>query len=260
MRANLTERPTYWRSGVILDIDGNRRLTRADVDAGRIYISVGGPSDGRRRALSVIRNTFKAIHDTIPRLEPSEKVPITADQVIVDYLHLLRLEHREVETFLPEGAEREYSVRTLLEGIEPRPAKRRKPAAEQEPEFSEPMLSLKRIAALSGIFGSVLITLIGALAIVGYYVNNTVLAFITTAGVLFMLVFMIMVGAFTGVIRQTVLLRLVDQILRKLPGSTSEDRQRQRTKDEAPRGRRRNRAPGRARLVEDPDESSAKAD
>src|SRR5437660_11960582 len=105
MHASLTTRPTYWRSGVVLNIDGNRCLVRAETDAAKIYISITGPTDARRRALAVIRATFKAIHQTIPRIDPAEKVPLSDDQtVVVDYKHLIKLEGLGTEEFLPEGA------------------------------------------------------------------------------------------------------------------------------------------------------------
>ena len=120
MSHNLTVQPTYWRSGVVLDIDGNRSLIRGDTQAGRVYIAVIGPIEGRRSALSVIRNTFKAIHHTIPKLEVQEKVPLPQDSGIkVDYQHLLLLKSKNEKFFIPENFEDYVSVAQLLNGIEP---------------------------------------------------------------------------------------------------------------------------------------------
>jgi internalin A len=76
MHHNLTKKRTYWRSGVVLGIDGNKALVRADADKGRMFISVKGAFEGRRRALAVIRNSFEGIHATIPRLDVKAKVPL----------------------------------------------------------------------------------------------------------------------------------------------------------------------------------------
>ena len=118
---NLTDKPTYWRSGVVLDIDGNRALVRGDTQAGKVFISVQGSGSGRRRALFVIRDAFKAIHATIPRIEAKEKVPLPDNPaVVVDYLHLRKLEELGTDTFLPEGADQVYRVLDLLEGVDDR--------------------------------------------------------------------------------------------------------------------------------------------
>lgn len=119
MHHNLTGKPTYWRSGVVLEIDGCRALVRADTQTGRIYVSIQGPKEGRRRALSVIRDAFKLIHGTVPKLDVKEKVPLPDNpRVVVDYLHLVKLEQENIEEFLPEGADKKYDVHYLLNGIE----------------------------------------------------------------------------------------------------------------------------------------------
>ncbi|MGC4092906.1 MAG: COR domain-containing protein [Polyangiaceae bacterium] len=119
MHAYLTKRPTYWLSGVVLEIDGSRALVRADTEAGRVFISVFDNHAARRAVLSVIRDSFRRIHLEIPRLEVAEKVPLP-DQpsIVVDYTHLVRLERSGEETCWPEGAPQPYSVRDLLTGIE----------------------------------------------------------------------------------------------------------------------------------------------
>ena len=52
------ERLAYWRSGVVLDIEGNRARVKADTAAGRITVSILGREPGRHRALAVIRSNF----------------------------------------------------------------------------------------------------------------------------------------------------------------------------------------------------------
>ncbi|MFS8071869.1 MAG: hypothetical protein ACMG6S_36325 [Byssovorax sp.] len=77
--------------------------------------------------LEVIRSHFDHIHRTIPGLNPEEKVPVPGQLCKpVDYRHLLKLEERGIETFLPEGAEEAVSVRRLLDGIERRDERTRR--------------------------------------------------------------------------------------------------------------------------------------
>ncbi len=118
---NLTDKPTYWRSGVVLDIDGNKVLVRGDTYTGKIFLSILGPAGGQRRALSVVRDVFKAIHATIPKIDAKEKVPLPDNPaIVVDYKNLLEQEKHGIERFLPEGASKMYVVRELLEGVDDR--------------------------------------------------------------------------------------------------------------------------------------------
>ena len=117
---NLTERPTYWQSGVVLEIDGCKALVRRDTQVGRVFISIQGPVASRRRAaLAVIRDQFRQIHATIPKIGAEEKVPLPdAPGVAVGYEHLLTLEEQGIGSFVPEGTRRAYAVQELLNGIE----------------------------------------------------------------------------------------------------------------------------------------------
>ncbi|MCP4514377.1 MAG: hypothetical protein GY824_03990, partial [Delftia sp.] len=105
--------------GVLLEIDGNKVLVRADTQAGRVYIAVFGPPAGRRQALAVIRAELTAIHRTVPGLEAKPMVPLPHDPgKVEDYRHLLRLEAKRVGEYLPVDAKQTYRVRELLDGIE----------------------------------------------------------------------------------------------------------------------------------------------
>ncbi|MCP5112536.1 MAG: GTP-binding protein, partial [bacterium] len=116
---HLTAKPTYWRSGVLLEIDGNKVLVRADTQAGRVYIAVQGPPQGRRRALAAIRAELTAIHRTVPGLEATAMAPLPRDPgKVEEYEHLLRLEAEGVEVHYPSGVKKPYRVRELLDGIE----------------------------------------------------------------------------------------------------------------------------------------------
>jgi hypothetical protein len=116
-------RNTYWRSGVVLvSEDGaNRALVKSDIEDKQIDIQVDGPTDQRRSFLSLLRADFLKIHATLPSLDVEEKIPLTdTPDVEIDYQHLLKLEERGIQTFWPEGYDRELNVSALLNGIEMR--------------------------------------------------------------------------------------------------------------------------------------------
>lgn len=64
-----------WRTGVILKLEGNHALVRADIHDGRVQISVSGPNESRRRLLAIIRSHFDHIHGTL-KLTPKALVPV----------------------------------------------------------------------------------------------------------------------------------------------------------------------------------------
>ncbi|ETW94358.1 MAG: hypothetical protein ETSY2_49915 [Candidatus Entotheonella gemina] len=121
LHRHLSPTSLYWRSGVVVDLNGNRTFVRADTNKHRIVVSIRGPSASRADALAIVRNAFHEIHATIPRLEVDEKVPLPDNlRVAVSYDHLLRLQENGIENFLPEGARKQYRVQQLLTGIEDR--------------------------------------------------------------------------------------------------------------------------------------------
>lgn len=111
--------PTYWRTGVVFQIGGNQSLVRADMSRNRIVIEVKGPAETRRNALTIIRRELDHIHRTIPKLEVSGRVPLPGESVLVDYNHLLKLQDLGVDRHYFEGANRQYSVKELLTGLQP---------------------------------------------------------------------------------------------------------------------------------------------
>jgi internalin A len=115
----LGKTPVYWRSGVLLHIDGAEALVVADEEDRRVSIAVRGPSAGQRRAaVTHVRMELEHIHGNLPRIEAKGRVPLPdRPELGVDYFHLLRLEAAGTREYWPEGAEHEYSVRELLEGV-----------------------------------------------------------------------------------------------------------------------------------------------
>ena len=119
MHHKLTAKPTYWRQGVVLGIEGCRVLVRGDDQEGIIHIAVSGPQASRRRALSIVRDAFDAIHRTIPALKPREKVPLIGrPDIVLDYEELVGLEQMgEVSVAIPKLGTR-IPLRELLDGFE----------------------------------------------------------------------------------------------------------------------------------------------
>ncbi len=96
----LSEGLPQWRTGVILQFDGNRALVKADPAEKQVFISVDGPAAGRRRLLAVIRADFETIHRDIPRLNPQEMVPVPGHpQTVVAYQELLLREEKGLLEF-----------------------------------------------------------------------------------------------------------------------------------------------------------------
>jgi internalin A len=133
MHKSLTEKPTYWRSGVVLAIVGCKVLVRGDRRRSIVRIAVKGPREARREALAEVRIHFAAIHATIPKLEVTEQVPLPDfPEVAVPYADLVDLEQQArtdpgADQFMPEdlppGRKRWiYSARALLDGVDEGPA------------------------------------------------------------------------------------------------------------------------------------------
>jgi hypothetical protein len=168
----LTDRPTFWRSGVVLSIDGCKVLVRGDGRAKAVRVLVDGRAETRRSALATVRDVFKAIHATIPRLKVEVRVPIPDfPEVAVPYAHLLDLEELSRadparDEFIPQGLpkseRRTYSARQLLSGIDASFAREAPPpasaaSAEGSPaplrQHPEPeRASVARLAGLAFVF------------------------------------------------------------------------------------------------------------
>jgi internalin A len=110
---------TYWRTGVILTFpEGNRAYIKADLADAKIFIRIDGNPNTRRSSLAAIRNNFESIHHSISALEVDERVPIPDNpKVTVSYEHLINLEKRGKTDYSPEGSDRDYNIRELLDGI-----------------------------------------------------------------------------------------------------------------------------------------------
>jgi len=119
-----------WKNGAVLNIDQRRVLVRAlRGDNGKIFVSAERrETDDKtdivaRRALAVVRQNLDLIHRSMPHLRVDERVPLPDNlSVTVGYAYLIKLENNPNKgptyEWTPEGADRDYSVRELLDGIE----------------------------------------------------------------------------------------------------------------------------------------------
>ena len=110
-----------WRTGVVLELEGNHALVRADVVDRKIVISIEGPAGGRRRLLAEIRSGFERIHAHIEKLRVIEMVPIKGrPDVVIPYAELKVLEQNGVQKYLKviDDAVVELDVQGLLTGVD----------------------------------------------------------------------------------------------------------------------------------------------
>jgi internalin A len=114
-----------WRTGVVLEWEGNRALVRADLQDRRVSIVVIGPAAGRRRLLSVVRADLEHIHRTITQLQVTELVPVVDHPgLVVPYQKLQTLEQNGLTELVEvHGTDVvRLDVRDLLNGLEDRTA------------------------------------------------------------------------------------------------------------------------------------------
>ncbi|HYH83846.1 MAG TPA: COR domain-containing protein [Pyrinomonadaceae bacterium] len=117
----LSDDTQRWRTGVILKLEDNLALVRADAQERRVFINIKGPLTGRRRLLSIIRENFDHMHGDIRHLKPVEIVPLPQQPAaIVSYADLLTWEKSGMKKFpmIVDGSVVELDVQQLLNGVE----------------------------------------------------------------------------------------------------------------------------------------------
>ncbi|WP_198166512.1 COR domain-containing protein [Picosynechococcus sp. PCC 7117] len=114
----------WWRTGVVLSDGKNQALVKADLYDKKIFIAINGTAHTRRDFLAAIRSCFNSINKTFSeKSQPEEKIPLPNNpKIAVSYQHLLTLECKGFEDFIPEGAEDPVSVFELLSSIKPIPS------------------------------------------------------------------------------------------------------------------------------------------
>jgi internalin A len=117
----LSDETPHWRTGVILKLEDNLALVRADAQERRVLINIKGPVAGRRRLLSIVRANFDRIHGSIKNLKPDEIVPLPEHpDDFVRYVELLTWEGGGKEEFdkVVDGEIITLDVQRLLNGVE----------------------------------------------------------------------------------------------------------------------------------------------
>ena len=102
-----------WRTGVVLEDTtfNSTAVIKADENDKKIYIYVDGKQ--KRDYFSVIIHKFREINKDFEKI--TERVPLPDEpEITVSYKHLIRLEDRGIETFIPDGSENECNVKKLL--------------------------------------------------------------------------------------------------------------------------------------------------
>jgi internalin A len=110
-----------WRTGVVLEFEGNRALVKADVHDRKTFISVTGQAAGQRRLLAVIRSDFERIHADIKKIQVTEMVPVPRrPEAVVQYSKLKTLEQRGIPKFIEvfDSDVVELDVKELLNGVD----------------------------------------------------------------------------------------------------------------------------------------------
>ncbi len=104
-----------WRTGVILedrDFDA-RAVVILDSEDKRINMFVSG--NQKRDYFAVLLFTLREINASFQKIDVTESMPLPDNSsVLVPYQHLITLEQKGVDTFLPQGSEKDYQVQELL--------------------------------------------------------------------------------------------------------------------------------------------------
>jgi len=109
-----------WKTGVILEFEGNRALVRADAQDKKVKVSIDGPGPGRQRLLAVIRSDFDSIHASFS-FDPKEMVPVPGrPEVMVRYQKLRTFESSGMLEFPEEKAGEiiKINVQEMLNGVD----------------------------------------------------------------------------------------------------------------------------------------------
>jgi small GTP-binding protein len=233
MHHALTAKPTMWRSGVVLSIDGCKVLVRGDSRAKVVEVSVDGPSQTQRSALATVRNEFAAIHRTMPRLKVEERVPLPdLPAVTVPYAYLLELEAEArldpaAGDFrpegLPKGRARRYSARQLLNGIDGGAggATAVSPSAPGRRSRSEPAPAARRGKPAVGELALIFLVLFGGIGLTVFAelkvaMDPAARALAAVATVVLLVVAIVFIGLFSGAMKGPMAERLLGQVMAKV--------------------------------------------
>ena len=116
----LSDHQLRWRTGVILNFEGNQALVKADPQEKSVEINVNGPQASRRRLLAIIRSDFDRIHSNF-KFTPKELVPVPGyPNVTVSYKDLLIRESKGRQSFEEVVRDEllDLNVQDLLNGVD----------------------------------------------------------------------------------------------------------------------------------------------
>ena len=116
----LIKKNLRWKSGVILEFEGNTALIKSDTEEKKVAINVTGSQNGRRRLLAIIRSDFDRIHSSYSFM-PEERVPLpNRADITIGYRELTVLESKGLKSYpLVIGDEIiNVDVTGLLEGVD----------------------------------------------------------------------------------------------------------------------------------------------
>ncbi|MGG6264822.1 COR domain-containing protein [Leptolyngbya sp. AN03gr2] len=125
----LSPKQLRWRTGVILEFEGNRALVKADRHDRTVMINVEGAVSGRNRLLAIIRSDFERIHSSF-RFKPIEQVPVPAHPgVLLNYQDLIVMEKEGLREFpnVINGKVIKLNVQDLLKGVDLDQTRRKRP-------------------------------------------------------------------------------------------------------------------------------------
>ena len=109
----IISKKTYWHSGVVLVIEGNKALIKSDTEDKKIFIWVIGKNS--RNFLTLIRKHFAKIHKSIPKIKAVEQVPYKT--VTIPYQNLLNAEEMGETVFPIFDLKERVPISNLLNAI-----------------------------------------------------------------------------------------------------------------------------------------------
>ncbi|MDM8560897.1 COR domain-containing protein [Candidatus Parabeggiatoa sp. HSG14] len=107
-----------WRTGVVLKDEKLEAMAvvKSDDEARQLSIAVTGSQ--QRDYFAIILKTLRNIHDSFEKITIDERVCLPDNpEITVPLKHLYDLEKMGESTVIPEGSQKKYKVRELLEGM-----------------------------------------------------------------------------------------------------------------------------------------------
>jgi internalin A len=107
-----------WRTGVVLKEEKLEAMAvvKSDDEARQLFIVVTGSQ--QRDYFAIILKTLRNIHNSFEKITIDERVCLPDNSTItVPLKHLYDLEKMGESTVIPEGSQKKYNVRELLEGM-----------------------------------------------------------------------------------------------------------------------------------------------